>query len=292
MKYDYSIEARFPVSITPGALYVVATPIGNLEDLSPRALEVLGNVDLIIAEDTRHSARLLHHYGVHTPVQAYHDHNELKQVSGLIGRLHKNESIALISDAGTPLISDPGYHLVVAAHAEGIKVISIPGPSALISALSVSGLATDRFVFEGYLPAKQAARRNRLQDLATEQRTLVLFEAPHRIVKCIEDAIDCLGPDRIATLVKEITKQYETVRMDTLINLLNWLKADDKHQKGEFVLVIAGADMAEFNYVEAARILKILLHSLSVKEAAALAAEILRDNRNRMYKLALTLKGE
>lgn len=280
------------MSIIPGSLYVVATPIGNLEDLSPRALEVLGNVDLIIAEDTRHSAQLLHHYDVHTSMQSYHDHNEREQVSSLIKRLHKNETIALISDAGTPLISDPGYHLVVAAHAEGIKVIPIPGPSALISALSVSGLETDRFVFEGYLPAKQAARRSRLQVLATEQRTLVFYEAPHRIVHCIEDAIGCLGPKRNATLVKELTKCYETVRKDTLINLLDWLCEDKKRQKGEFVLVIQGASDTELNKVETVRVLKILLQSLSVTDSASLAAEILRDNRNRMYKLAMTLKDE
>ena len=280
------------MSIIPGSLYIVATPIGNLEDLSPRALEILGNVDLILAEDTRHSTQLLHHYGVHTPMQAYHDHNERKLVSRIISRLHKNETIALISDAGTPLISDPGYHLVTAAHAEGIKVVPIPGPSALISALSVSGIATDRFVFEGYLPARQAARRNRLYDLATEQRTLVFFEAPHRIVQCVEDAVSCLGSDRKATLAKELTKQYETVRKDTLINLLDWLDKDDKLQKGEFVLIIAGASEAELNEIEAVRVLKILLQSLSVKEAATFAAEILHDNRNRMYKLAIMLKED
>ncbi|MEE9552032.1 MAG: 16S rRNA (cytidine(1402)-2'-O)-methyltransferase, partial [Gammaproteobacteria bacterium] len=199
------------MSIISGSLYVVSTPIGNLQDLSPRAALILKNVDLIVAEDTRHSGVMLRNIGVDTPMLAYHDHNERQQVPALILRLQKSETIALVSDAGTPLINDPGYHLVVAAHLKGIRVIPVPGPSALISALSVAGLATDRFIFEGYLPAKKVARMNRLRELATETRTMIFYEAPHRIIKSIDDAVSCFGSERMSALLKELTKLHETV---------------------------------------------------------------------------------
>jgi 16S rRNA (cytidine1402-2'-O)-methyltransferase len=282
---------RFPVSIIPGALYIVATPIGNLADVTNRALDVLTNVDLILAEDTRHSAKLLQHYGIHTPMLVCHDHNERRQVGKIIRRLQEKESVALISDAGTPLISDPGFPLVAAAHAEGIRVIPVPGPSAVISALSIAGLAPDRFVFEGYLPARQAARRKRLNELAGETRTLVFFEAPHRLAECIEDMVRSFGPDRNAALMKELTKLHETVRRDTLIHLLNWCQQDNARLKGEFVLIVQGASGNEPKDAEAARVLKALMKALSIKKSASLAAEILHDNKNRLYRLALKLRG-
>lgn len=280
------------MSIIPGSLYVVSTPIGNLQDLSSRAIFILDNVDLIVAEDTRHSGNMLRNIGVDTPMLAYHDHNERQQVPALIHRLQKNETIALVSDAGTPLICDPGYRLVVAAHMENIRVIPVPGPSALVSALSVAGLATDRFVFEGYLPAKKVARMNRLRELATETRTMIFYEAPHRMIKSIDDAISCFGSERMGTLLKELTKLHETVKRDTLANLRTWLENDKVRQRGEFVIIVQGAEDLELDKEEAARILKILLQSVSVNEAVALATEIVHGRRNELYKLAMAIKDE
>ena len=210
------------MSIIKGALYIVATPIGNLEDLSPRAKMVLENVDLIVAEDTRHSKPMLNQYGIKTKIRAYHDYNERTQAPVLIQQLQAGASIALISDAGTPLICDPGYHLLVAAHAAEIKVIPIPGPSALISALSVAGFSSDKFIFEGYLPTKKTARRQRLKLLKNEIRTVVFYEAPHRILACIEDAISCFGSERQAVIAKEITKLHENIQRSTLTEILEW----------------------------------------------------------------------
>ncbi len=270
-------------------LYVVATPIGNLEDISARAVRTLSEVNLILAEDSRHSGKLLQHFGIHTPVQAFHDHNEHKVLTHLLERLQANQAIALISDAGTPLINDPGYQLVVAAHKQGIRVVPVPGPSAVISGLSVSGLPADRFVYEGFLPNKQAARQKRLAELTDEQRTLVFYEVPHRICACIEDMMGSFGPDRIATLAKEITKHFETIRKDTLAGILDWLQEDPLHQKGEFVLMVHGASAETSDELESVRVLKILLRSLSVKEAAAAAAEIMNGNKNRLYRLAVAI---
>ena len=280
------------MSIISGSLYIIATPIGNLNDLSPRAIDILTNVDLIIAEDTRHSGVLLQKFGINVPIQAYHDHNERQRVPEVIDRLRNKETIALISDAGTPLINDPGYHLVTAAHDAGVRVIPIPGPSALISALCVSGLATDRFVFEGYPPTKKEVRLRCFEALTHQGRTLIFYEAPHRIIQTIDDAIHCFGSDRIAALGKELTKLNETVIRDTLGNIKIWLEADKSRQKGEFVLLIQGAKNAKFDEQEATRILKILLQSVSMKEAVRLATEILCGNRNELYKLAVLLKEE
>ena len=272
-----------------GALYVVATPIGNLEDFSPRAVRILKEVALILAEDTRHSAVLLNHFGIDTPVTGFHEHNEQKLVSRITGRLKAGESIALISDAGTPLINDPGYCLVAAAHAEHIRVSAVPGPSAVMSALSVSGLPTDRFVYEGFLPAKDAARKKRLVQLSNEDRTLVFYEVPHRICNSLADMISCFGPEREATLAKELTKYYETIYKNTLANLLSWLNEKKERQKGEFVLLVRGCNSQEIDESECIRVLEVLLNYLSVKDAAAVAATLLKDNRNRMYRLALNL---
>jgi len=278
------------VSIIKGALYIVATPIGNLEDLSPRAKAVLENVDLIVAEDTRHSKPMLNQFGIKTKVRAYHDHNERAQTPLLIEQLQAGASIALISDAGTPLICDPGYHLLLAAHAEKIKVIPVPGPSALISALSVAGFSSEKFVFEGYLPAKTTARQQRLQQLKDETRTLVFYEAPHRILASIEDAIICYGGERQTVIAKEISKQHENIQRGTLSGLLDWLHSDKDLIKGEFVVVIQGDKTSQFNIQEASRILKILLADHSVKQAAKLTSEIMQGNRNDIYKLAMEIK--
>jgi len=279
------------VSIIKGALYIVATPIGNLEDLSPRAKTVLENVDLIVAEDTRHSKPMLNQFGIETKVRAYHDHNERSQTPVLIKQLQTGMSIALISDAGTPLICDPGYHLLLAAHAERIKVIPVPGPSALISALSVAGFSSEKFVFEGYLPARKMARQQRLQQLKDETRTLVFYEAPHRILASIEDAIICYGGKRQAVIAKEITKQHENIQRGTLPELLDWLHSDKDLSKGEFVVVIQGNKTSQFDTQEASRILKILLADHSVKQAARLTSEIMQGNRNDIYKLAMDLQA-
>ena len=279
------------MSIIKGALYIVATPIGNLEDLSSRAKMVLGNVDLIVAEDTRHSKPMLNQFGIETKVRAYHDHNERSQTPILIEQLQAGMSIALISDAGTPLICDPGYHLLLAAHAEKLKVIPIPGPSALISALSVAGFSSEKFIFEGYLPTRQTARQQRMQQLKNETRTLVFYEAPHRILASIEDAIICYGSERQAVIAKEITKRHENIQRGTLTELLDWLRSDKDLSKGEFVVLIQGDKTSQFDTQEASRILKILFVDHSVKEAARLTSEIMQGNRNDIYKLAMDLKG-
>lgn len=273
-------------------LYVVATPIGNLEDITPRAVNVLQNVKLILAEDTRHSGKLLKHYGIRTPVLAYHDHNERQIVPEIIKKIHSGQSIALISDAGTPLVSDPGYRLVAAAHAEGLDIIPVPGPSALVCALSVSGLPTDRFVFEGFLASKQQARKMRLAELANEKRTLVFYEVPHRLCSCLEDMVYSFGAGRIAALAKEMTKIHESIQRDTLAGLLSWLREDQARQKGEFVLLVQGADRTELDDLEMRRVLNILLQTVSPRDAARLASEILGGHKNRLYEVALELGGK
>ena len=276
-----------------GVLYVVATPIGNLEDMTERARRVLSEVDLIAAEDTRHSKKLLLHLGINTPMCAYHDHNEHRIAAGIIAQIKEGRNVALISDAGTPLIHDPGYQLVKLANEHGIKLVPVPGASAVIAALSVAGLATDRFIFEGFLPEKQQARRKRLQALARETRTLVFYEAPHRIVAFMQDIVDTFGADRQACIARELSKYYETIKNDTLGTLSNWLQSETTQQKGEFVIVVQGnCEVPGADEEEAIRILKILLPACPVKQAATLAAEITGWKKNELYKLALGLKEE
>ena len=277
------------VSIEKGTLYVVATPIGNLQDFSPRAQSVLRQVNLIAAEDTRHSRHLLNHFSITTPLQSLHEHNERQIAHNLLQRLHNDDNIALISDAGTPLISDPGYYLIQTALAEQITVMPIPGPSALISALSVAGFPADRFVFEGFLPAKAAARRQRLEILVEESRTLVFYEAPHRLVDCVNDMAQIFGEARQAVLVKELTKVFETVYRDTLSGIVNWLMARAERQKGEFVLVVQGAPKPDNNALnpEAERVFQLLRKDLSLKQAAKLTSEITGVSKNRLYALGL-----
>ena len=276
-----------------GVLYVVATPIGNLEDWSPRAVSTLKAVSVVAAEDTRHSGRLLQHFNISTRLMAVHDHNEAGRVEGLLAKLEAGDDIALISDAGTPLISDPGYRLVAAAQAAGLRVVPIPGACAAIAALSAAGLPSDRFIFEGFLPARSSARRDRLQQLASEPRTLMFYEAPHRIVECLDDMVAVIGGGRRVVLARELTKTFETVRQYSLTEMLAWVKADPDQQRGEIVLVLEGMpDMAvEQDWTEADRILGILLAELPVKQAAALAASITGHKKNALYERALILKG-
>ena len=279
------------MSNQPGVLYVVATPIGNLDDLSPRALLTLNEVSLIAAEDTRHSSKLLRHFGILTPVTAFHEHNEREKAAELVAFLHSGKSIALISDAGTPLVSDPGYRLVRATHAAGIRVVPLPGACAAIVALSASGMPSDRFAFEGFPPVKSAARRAWFEALAGEPRTLIVYESPHRIVESLQDMVAVFGAAREAVYARELTKQFETVRHATLGELAHWVAEDANQQRGEIVVLIHGAAPAETETSEdATRILRILIKELPVRQAAALAAEITGQKKNQLYELALQLK--
>lgn len=279
------------MSIEPGILYVVATPIGHLEDISYRAVAILRQVDVIAAEDTRHSAKLLNRYSVATPCVSLHEHNEEKQVARLLRRLIAEDSVALISDAGTPLISDPGFRLVVAARRTGVRVSPIPGACAAVAALSVAGLPSDRFVFEGFLPAKEEARRKRLTVCASETRTLVFYEASHRIVRSLRDMRDCLGGARRAVVARELTKTYETVHSASLEELSEWVLDDSDRTRGEFVVLVQGLvqtpDQAE--EPEIRRILSLLLTELPVNAAVRLAAKITRQSKNEVYRIALNV---
>ncbi|MDE1886736.1 MAG: 16S rRNA (cytidine(1402)-2'-O)-methyltransferase [Gammaproteobacteria bacterium] len=274
-----------------GVLYVVATPIGNLEDLSPRAQRVMAEVQLIAAEDTRHTRALLAHFGLRTSLLALHDHNEAECTPRVLARLLAGESVALVSDAGTPLISDPGFNLVRAARGAGVIVSPVPGPSALIAALSVSGLPTDRFVFEGFLPARPAARRTRLAELATETRTLLFYEAVHRLQEALADMAQTLGAERAAVIARELTKVHETVSGGTLSELVTQLAADAAAPKGEAVILVAGTAQAQSRAadIEAERVLRILLGELPTKQAAELAARISGARKNPLYAKALEI---
>jgi probable S-adenosylmethionine-dependent methyltransferase, YraL family len=282
------------VSIEKGALYVVATPIGNLGDMSARALEVLAMVDVIAAEDTRHSLRLLRYYGIQTPLVSFHQHSEVKREENLLQRLEAGEAVALISDAGTPLISDPGHAFVRRARERGIRVTPVPGPSAVICALSVAGLSADRFVFEGFLPRRPAARRERLKTLKEETRTVVIFEASHRIVACLDDLVRVLGQSREAVLTRELTKAFETIRGDTLERLAEWVRTDTNQHRGEFVIVLKGAEKPTQVYAEneLERMLRVLIEELPICQAASLAARIAGCAKQRAYHLALSYQKQ
>ena len=280
------------MTVESGALYVVATPIGNLEDLSARAIRVLQEVACIAAEDTRHTGQLLRHCGIQTPLLSLHEHNERARLGQVIGLLREGKAIALVSDAGTPLISDPGFPLVRELRRQGLKVIPIPGPSSLLAALSVSGLPTDRFGFEGFLPAKSAARRERLQALAGEERTLVFLEASHRVAETLADLAAAFGGDRPAVVARELTKRFEEVQSDTLDGLTVWLAADPVRSKGEFVLLTQGAAPAgEADTPEIRRLLTVLLAELPTSRAVAVAAKYTGLRKKPLYELALTLGG-
>ena len=274
------------------ALYLVATPIGNLGDISSRALDVLQSVNVVAAEDTRHSRHLLQHFAINTRLIAYHEHNEEQQTPVLLKMLAEGESIALVSDAGTPLVSDPGYRLVSAALERGVRVIPIPGACAAIAALSASGLPTDRFVFEGFLPAKQGARVRHLDSLKDEQRTLVFYESCHRIVLSLKDMVSVFGSERQAVLARELTKTFETIRKYSLGELADWVEQDSNQQKGEIVLLVEGAETSnEGDAVLLAKLLPALVKELPVKQAAKIASQVTGVNKNKLYKQALKLKS-
>ncbi len=272
------------IAASPATLHVVATPIGHLGDLSPRALEVLGSVDAICAEDTRHTRQLLAHFGLERPLVALHEHNEDAQAGQLVERLRGGDSLALVSDAGTPLVSDPGYRLVRAARAAGLRVSPVPGACAAIAALSVAGLASDRFAFEGFLPAKAGARRERLARLASETRTLVFYESSHRIEASLADMVEAFGPARPAVLARELTKLFETVLDGSLETLQAAVSADPNQRKGEFVVIVEGAgDDADARVAEGRRLYARLVAHLPPSTAAKLAAELSGAPRKALY---------
>ena len=274
-----------------GKLFIVATPIGNLEDLTPRARQTLAEVDLVAAEDTRHTGRLLSHIGVKTRLLALHDHNEQQVVPKLIAVLESGQSIALVSDAGTPLVSDPGYRLVQAAHANDIVVSPIPGPSAVTAALSAAGLPTDRFCFEGFLPAKKAARLNALETLGRETRTLVFYESVHRIADVLADLCDVFGDERTAFIGRELTKMHEECVQDSLGSLRDKIADGSIVGKGEFVIVVAGNKEVAESSLEIDRLLQALAAHLSAKDAARVAAAATGLKRNDLYKQLLLIRS-
>lgn len=275
-----------------GTLYVVATPIGNREDLAPRARQILSEVGLIAAEDTRHTGRLLSHFGIKTPLLALHDHNEEQQVPGLVERLSGGESIALVSDAGTPLVSDPGYRLVSAAHARGLPVSPVPGPSSVVAALSVAGLPSDAFVFEGFLPARSQARKARLAELKPERRTLIFLESVHKIKAALPDMIEVLGGSRPAFVGRELTKLHEQCVHGTLENIGEMLGDGTLTAKGEFVVIVHGntnADQAEAR-ISADALLRELVDELPGKKAVDIVARITGERRNDVYRQMLEIR--
>jgi len=275
-----------------GSLYIVATPIGNLGDMVPRAIEILQSVSRIIAEDTRHSKKLLQHFSINTPLQSFHDHSSTQEAEAVIQRVLAGESIAVISDAGTPLISDPGFPLVRLAHQHGIPVVPVPGACAATVALCASGLPTDRFWFEGFLPVKTAARQQRLSELGALQATLVFYEAPHRIVELFDDLVQVLGAERRCCMARELTKQFETIRTGTISEIKTFIEGDANQQRGEFVVMVAALDKHASKELddESQRVLDVLLEELSVKQASALAAKITGKSKRLLYDAALGKK--
>mgnify|MGYP003384644018 CR=1 FL=1 len=272
-------------------LYIVATPIGNLSDMSQRAIETLQEVDVIAAEDTRHSGFLLQHFAIKTPSISLHDHNEQQRSETLLERLKQGESIALISDAGTPLISDPGYKLVSLVREHNIRVVPIPGSCAVITALSASGLASDRFSFEGFLPSKQGARQQALGLLVDESRTMIFYDAPRRLKGTLSDMVDIFGPDRPACIARELTKLHETITTLPLGDLFAWVSEDTNQLKGECVLLVEGIkQQKDASETEVNRVLNLLLKELPVKKAAAITASLLEVSKNTAYDMALKLQ--
>lgn len=290
MKSDLSSPER------SGTLYIVATPIGNLEDLSPRASSTLAGVALIAAEDTRHSGRLLQFLGIQKPMLALHDHNERNRAAQVLGRLEAGEDVALVSDAGTPLISDPGYVLVREARERGIRVSPIPGPCALVAALSAAGLPTDRFLFAGFLPAKRGARKSELEALVTETATLVFYESPHRILETVAQISEVMGRDREVVLGRELTKTFETFYAGPVGDVSNAIEADPNGARGEFVVMIHGAsrnpEQGDEEAVDTDRLLRLLVAELPVKKVAKIVAELTGRPKNELYQRALDVKSE
>ena len=274
-----------------GTLFIVATPIGNLDDISFRAVEILKSVDLVLAEDTRHSKKLLKHLNIAKPIRAFHEHNEREKMKATIGELHSGKSIALISDAGTPLISDPGYFLVAQAKKEGLRVVPIPGPSALITALSASGLASDSFTFLGFLPSKKTARVKLLKSLVSRTETSIFYESPKRILVTLTDMHSIFGGSREVCLAKELTKLFETIQTDSIPNLIKYLNIDKSHQKGEFVILVSANDKIDIAEAEAQldSLLPILCAEMGASKAAKLAAKITGIDKKQCYKRAIDL---
>ena len=281
--------------IASGTLYVVATPIGNLGDLSARARDVLAGVDVIAAEDTRHTTRLLSHFGLKRPLLACHDFNERERSEQIVHRLQQGESVALVSDAGTPLISDPGYHLVNAVRDAGLKAVPIPGACAMVAALSVSGLPSDRFFFEGFLPAKGSGRRKRIAELADFAHTWIVYESPHRIQEMLADMATELGGDRQMVLARELTKTFETVLSGTVHELQQMLNDDENQRRGEFVVLVQGVQKEEVVdeniSPEALKTLSILVQELPMKQASQIAARLTGVKSKLLYKAGLEMKG-
>lgn len=272
-------------------LYIVATPIGNLNDITLRAIEILKNVDLIAAEDTRHSGLLLQHLGIKAKLFALHDHNEQEKSQLLIEKLNSGLSIALISDAGTPLINDPGYHLVKACRENDIKVVPIPGACAAIAALSVAGLPSDKFSYEGFLPAKSKARQDYLTTLINETRTMIFYESTHRLLDTLQDMQTVFGTDKQIVLAKELTKTWETIVSYPVNQLINWLNEDVTRQKGEFVLIVEGHTKSDKDIdPNVINTLKLLVKELPLKKAAAITAEIYGLKKNQLYQIGLSFE--
>ena len=279
------------MSENAGTLYVVATPIGNLGDFTPRARQILAQVSLIAAEDTRHTGQLLKHFGIQAPLMSLHEHNEAHRAEELIERLASGASIALVSDAGTPLISDPGFELVAHARARGIRVVAIPGPCAAIAALSIAGLPTDRFVFEGFLPAKASARRAQLEALRNESRTMVFYEGPHRIKDVLSDMREVFGAERRAVVCRELTKHFESTYDGTLDDLVRVSAEDADVSRGEIVLVVSGAaKQIAATMLDAEQLLQALLDELTPSQAAKIAARLTGEKRGDLYDKAMAMR--
>ncbi|MBI0028472.1 16S rRNA (cytidine(1402)-2'-O)-methyltransferase [Gilliamella sp. B14448G11] len=272
-------------------LYIVATPIGNLDDITLRAIDTLKRVDLIAAEDTRHSGLLLQHLGIKAKLFSLHDHNEQEKAHVLIEKLQSGLSIALVSDAGTPLINDPGYHLVKACRENDIKVVPIPGACAAIAALSVAGLPSDKFIYEGFLPAKSKARQDSLASLITEPRTMIFYESTHRLLETLKDMQTIFGANKQIVLAKELTKTWETIVSFPVNELIDWLNQDASRQKGEFVLIVAGYTENNKDIdPKAINTLKLLQKELPLKKAAAITAEIYGLKKNQLYQIGLNFE--
>ncbi|WP_233965748.1 16S rRNA (cytidine(1402)-2'-O)-methyltransferase [Pectobacterium polaris] len=279
--------------ISASTLYIVPTPIGNLGDITQRALAVLASVDLIAAEDTRHTGLLLQHFAINARLFALHDHNEQQKADVLLAKLQAGQSIALVSDAGTPLINDPGYHLVRRCREAGVRVVPLPGACAAIAALSASGLPSDRFCYEGFLPAKTKGRKDKLRELGEETRTLIFYESTHRLLDSLQDISEVLGAERYVVLAREITKTWESIHGAPVGELLAWVKEDENRRKGEMVLIVEGHQVDESALsAEALRTLALLRAELPLKKAAALAAEIHGVKKNALYRYGLEQEGD
>lgn len=274
-------------------MYIVATPIGNLFDISERAKQTLDSVDLVACEDTRHTSKLLQHLGLKKKLISLHEHNETDRIAQVASMLTEGQSIALVSDAGTPLISDPGYPLVQALRQQGFQITPIPGTSAIITALSAAGLPTNRFTFEGFLPHKTGAKKEKLEELVQEPRTMVFYEAKHRILSTLEVMAEVFGEERQACVARELTKTFETFYSGNLTNILEQLQASSDHQKGEFVVMLAGnPEPMKANAMHTDKLLRLLAEELPPKKAAAIVSAVTGENKKELYAQVLSYKKE